>query len=58
MGTFTIRLLLFVFLAVVPLSATPACPKTPENPSLVLFLAGSGVLSYRYAKARLFSKRR
>lgn len=42
----------FGFLLLPPAYATSACPMTPENPSLVLFLAGSAVFGYKYLRAR------
>ena len=38
----------------VPAFATSSCPMTPENPSLVLFLAGSAAMGYQYIRARFF----
>ena len=45
-------LLVLAFFAIVPECAAEN-QHTPENPSMILFLAGSAAMGYQYLKARL-----
>ena len=44
--------MLFLFITT-PAYGTCASSKTPENPSMILFLAGSAVLGFKYLRAKL-----
>jgi len=51
-----LKIFLFLLVASVPAFATGMgdCPMTPENPSLILFLAGSAAMGYQYLRARFY----
>lgn len=49
---FLFSLMVVIILTAPNLHARRRCPKTPENPSAILYLGGSAVVAWRYIKAR------